>query len=160
MSITERAVASRALPSAFMTNMYGTKPERPGVPGGLPTGAGVTSGSSSTVETCAPLGAISAITSMPAARQLSGETAAPAVEHVRVGGVHRGQPLLAGPVRRGLADVRPAAVHKRVRRRACGAGSKGRDGDRGDGCGPAGDHRRESPTPPAAAKRGECAIYA
>jgi hypothetical protein len=65
MSITERAVASRALPSAFMTNMYGTKPDRPGVPGGLPTGAGVTSGSSSTVATCAPLGAISAITSMP-----------------------------------------------------------------------------------------------
>jgi hypothetical protein len=37
----------------------------PGLPGGLPTGAGVISGSSSIVATCEPSGEISAITTVP-----------------------------------------------------------------------------------------------
>ena len=65
MSTTARAEASRALPSAFITNRYGMRPETPGLPGGLPTGAGVISGTRSTVATCEPSGAISAITPMP-----------------------------------------------------------------------------------------------
>ena len=65
VSTTARAAASRCDPSAFMTNRYGWKPDTPGLPGGLPTGAGVTSGSSSMVATCLPSGAISAITAIP-----------------------------------------------------------------------------------------------
>ena len=49
VSTTARAEASRALPSGFMTNRYGMRPDRPGLPGGLPTGAGVSSGTRSTV---------------------------------------------------------------------------------------------------------------
>ena len=65
VSTTARAEASRALPSAFMTNRYGMKPEMPGLPGGLPTGAGLISGSSSIVATCAPSGETSAMTAVP-----------------------------------------------------------------------------------------------
>ena len=61
----ERAVASRPEPSGATTNRYGTRPVRPGLPGGLPTGAGLVSGSSSTVATWRPSGAISAITAVP-----------------------------------------------------------------------------------------------
>ena len=48
------------------------KPEMPGLPGGLPTGAGVISGSSSIVATCAPSGAISRDHRDAAARQRVG----------------------------------------------------------------------------------------
>ena len=71
MSTTARADASRALPSGFMTNRYGMRPDRPGLPGGLPTGAGVSSGTRSTVAICEPSGAISAITPMPLRGSLS-----------------------------------------------------------------------------------------
>ena len=79
-------------------------------------------------------GRSAAITADAAARQLVGDAPPGAVEHVGVGGVDDGQaravgggghprvqrtlgpavgrqPLLAGAVRRGAADVRPAAVH-------------------------------------------------
>ena len=165
MSITTRAVASRPLPSPFMTNMYGTKLEGRGA-GRAARRCRRDSEEIDRGDLRAARGDLGDH-SMPPRWQLVGDAPALAVEHVGEGGVDDRQPrpvgagghprvqrpprlavgrqpVLAAAVRRGLADVRPAAVHQRVGRRGRGAGGEDGDGDRGDGCEP-GDHRASVP---------------